>query len=212
MADCDKLVGAGAVAYPCNLHPGHDGPCVARENEPSKRRRADWERANTTYVSTSTPIAPPPGPRVPGALEALGMQGPPKTSVDALTALEGRESRREHPEAKRRRLAGEVPEASIEERLVTHAGGVSVEEMQSLGLGNPIDPYTRKEVPYQHRTETPTPTWELPHPSFLDATTVEEEDLPVEEDAPITQGERVLQLVVEAYAALNEIARIVSEG
>jgi hypothetical protein len=42
MGECKKNVGRGVVSYPCNLEPLHEGPCVARENQPSINARKQW--------------------------------------------------------------------------------------------------------------------------------------------------------------------------
>ena len=126
------------------------------------------------------------------------MQGPPRASVDALTAADGRESRREHPEAKRRRLQaeldeleGEFEEASIEDRLVQNAGAVSSEEMQAIGLTRPMDPYTR-QVPAGPAGWRGAPMYEeMPEPQ-------------------LTMHDRIIELIVEAQSALNAIAVIVA--
>ena len=142
------------------------------------------------------------------------MQGPPKTSVDALTALEGRDSRREHPEERRRRLAleGEPEAQSIEERLVRSAGGVPPEEMARLGThyDERMAPYDQPRSPGITRSEDFLPPPGRPdevsysvRPALLD------EPMTQEEPAPLTQGERIMQILIDMQAGLNEIAVIV---
>jgi hypothetical protein len=232
MADCDKPVGDRAVSYPCNLTPGHYGPCSARENAKSVRIRREWEDANPRTLPPRR-VAPAPGPRVPGALERLGMQGPPKTSVDGLTAGEGRDSRREHPEERRRRLSGDDSPESLENRLVQNAGGVHPDEMASLGMTPddryevyeraprppgvtrsedfaptaPIDPFSRRPAAYDARDEAPAPAWEAEarRPSILD------EEQVYSEEVPLTTGERIIEILIAIQAGLNEIALIVAD-
>jgi hypothetical protein len=214
---CDKYLESGSTAYPCYLAPDHEGPHAARELPRTERIRKEWEVANPMAVRRAATPAPAPGPRVPGALEALGMQGPPKTSVDGLTALEGRTSRREHPEERRRRLAleGEPEPQSIEERLVRNAGGVSPAEMQRLGM-NPDPRYevydNSPRAPGITRSEDflppPAPPQEVTysvHPSLLD------QPMTQDEPAPLTQGERIMEILVDIQSGLNEIALIIAD-
>jgi hypothetical protein len=75
MAECKENVGRGVVNFPCNLEPKHEGPHMARENEPSKAARALWERQNGKK-STAIPH--------PGVEPLSAFQGPPKTAAEGL--------------------------------------------------------------------------------------------------------------------------------
>ncbi len=92
MSECKKNVGRGVVSYPCNLEPNHDGPCVARENQPSIRARAAWEKAieegEAELAQQAVPtldevVAQRPLPH-PGAEPLSSFQGPPRNSQAGL--------------------------------------------------------------------------------------------------------------------------------
>ena len=157
---CDKYLESGSTAYPCYLTPDHDGPHAALELARTLRIRAEWEATQQGAHSRVSSASAAPGPIVGGELEALGMQGAPKTSVDGLTALEGRASRREHPEERRRREAlesfGVEDVRPIEERLVQTAGGVPPSEMARVGTAH--DPRLDAYLPNRTRSEDFLPT------------------------------------------------------
>lgn len=208
---CDKYLGSGSVSYPCYLTSGHPGPCAAIELPRTLRIRREWEdqeEGPRAHVKTSSA---PGGPSIASALEALGMQGPPKTSVDGLVALEGRESRREHPEERRRRLAleesGGEDVRPIEERLVQRAGGVPTSEMAKVGTHTDerLDPYFPNRTKSEDFLPPPeeTPVWE--RPSWVDSRM---EESPVQ--VTMTAGERIMQILVDVQHGLNEIALIIS--
>lgn len=46
MQFCNKLLGRGAVQWPCLLSPDHDGPHMAQEFAPSVAQRKAWESAH----------------------------------------------------------------------------------------------------------------------------------------------------------------------
>lgn len=67
MAECGTRVGGGTIVFPCLLESGHDGPCMAQENERSVSQRKRWERAQA-----EAPAQPPaePGGGVVGSVVA----------------------------------------------------------------------------------------------------------------------------------------------
>jgi hypothetical protein len=128
MAECGKMVGSGRVAYSCRVQvprPGddHPGPCAAREDARSERRRRDWEETQARVAASPVP-----------SLSALG-QGPARTAVDGLFEHEqDKAERRIHPDeriqiAKGNSFAGR-PRA-LEDELVRTAGGVDISGVTS---------------------------------------------------------------------------------
>ena len=127
MAECNKPVGSGVVAYPCIIEVDggpHAGPCAARENIRSMNERSKWESARERAAKSGVPT-----------LEDLGMQGAPKTVIEGLLDRESGEGRRIHPDELRRIKDGmdtsHTEEASLETRLVQTAGAVDISGVSS---------------------------------------------------------------------------------
>lgn len=122
MAQCGNQVGYGVVSFPCTVEVDggpHAGPCFAIENMRSVTERTKWEEARARAEASGVPT-----------VEELGMQGPPKTSLDGLMDLESRQGRNLHPDEQRRIREGfdlsRTEEQSLESQMVRTAGGVDI--------------------------------------------------------------------------------------
>lgn len=98
MAECGKRVGKGLVTFPCEIDRDHDGPCMARENQPSVRQRKAWEAEQVTHeqvahsyeaVAAADQGLPGPAPPMTGQVEPRDVSHTPvsNTLTEARQAL-----------------------------------------------------------------------------------------------------------------------------
>lgn len=89
MTECGSRVGKGLVTYPCELDRGHDGPCMARENQVSQRQRKAWEAQQAEAIMVPVEEMEVPAPTMTGQVDLPDVPHtlPSDTLIEARQAL-----------------------------------------------------------------------------------------------------------------------------